>query len=162
MNDSQRKAMFAKGRTIDTVTVKELVKAIDGKGRDEHTEPLYSEIERRNKDIPHPKRVKVGTVFRDDPDAINKQQQKVNNFQNEVDYWKKITKFPHRDWQNHNQLGDSRWWALSNASTNLREAKKKLTKLEEDKKNGVVLERGDTFKSGKKRFFYKEIEKEDT
>lgn len=125
-------------------------------GRNGRTEDAYAEIERRNRLVPLPKFTKVGTVFRDDPNAIEKMKDKVKNFENEQEYWKKITKFPNRDYQNHRQLGDEKFFALTGASTNLREAKKKLDKLESDKKEGVKLSRETTFINGKKRFFFKE------
>jgi len=143
MNDKQRKAMFAKSKQIS--------KSIGGKSHKE-TPELYQKLEEINRDVPTPKLVKVGTVFRDDPNAIQKQELKVKNFEEEQDYWKNITKEPQRSYSH--TLGDARWWALSNTSTNLREAKKKLHKLESDKKEGTTLQRNTTFKDGKKRFFY--------
>lgn len=144
----QQKAMFAKAKQIS--------KSIGGKSQKEVPE-LYQQLEDKNRQVPKPEFVKVGTVFRDDPNAIEKQQQKVNNFEAEQDYWKGIVKEPSRSFGR--TLGDARWWALGNTSTNLREAKKKLLKLESDKKEGIVLTRNPTFKEGKKRFFFTEEKK---
>lgn len=135
---------------------KDLIKAIKGEQRNVINEKYYAEIERRNRQVAQPKHEKVGTVFRDDPNAIEKQQKRVMNFENEQEFWKKIIKFPRRDFRGHNQLGDQRWFALTSASTNLREAKKKLDKLKSDKEKGIILTREPTFKGGKKRFFFKE------
>jgi len=143
MLDKQRKAMFAKA--------KEISKSIGGKSQKEVPE-LYQQLEEKNRQVPKPKFVKVGIVFRDDPNAIEKQEQKVKNFENEQDYWKGIVKEPSRSFGR--TLGDARWWALGNTSTNLREAKKKLVNLESEKKEGIVLKRNPTFIEGKKRFFF--------
>ena len=165
MQDSQRKAMFSKinGKTSD----KELIKLIKGDSknfsdwyRNETNDPAYQEIERRNREIPKPKFVKTGKIFMDDPDAIKKQGQRVMNFENEQQYWKKIIKFPARDFHHGSQLGDTRWFALSSASTNLKEAKKKFAKLSSNKEQGITLKRNDTFKGGKKRFFFTEHDSE--
>ncbi len=165
MNDSQRKAMFAK--ISQKTSEKDLVKLIKGGskdwkdwGRNEMTEPAYLEIERRNREVPKPRFVTTGKIFMDDPDAIKKQGQRVMNFENEQEYWKKIIKFPNRDYQNHQQLGDERWFMLSSASTNLREAKKKYEKLSSNKEQGVTLQRNTTYKGGKPRFYYTEHDKE--
>ena len=143
--DAQRKAMFAKAKQIS--------KSIGGKSQKEVPQ-LYQQLEEKNRQVPKPKFVKVGTVFRDDPNAIEKQEQKVKNFENEQDYWKGIVKEPSRSFGR--TLGDARWWALGNTSTNLREAKKKLEKLKSDKEKGIKLTRQPTFIEGKKRFFFKE------
>ncbi len=144
-SDASRKAMFAKSKLI--------AKSIGGKSQKEVPE-LYQQLEEKNRQVPKPKFVKVGTVFRDDPNAIEKQEQKVKNFENEQDFWKGIVKEPSRTFST--TLGDQRWWALGNTSTNLREAKKKLVNLESEKESGVKLTRVPTFKEGKKRFFFKE------
>jgi len=145
MNRDSQKAMFAK--------TKQIIKSIDGKSVNDVPE-LYRELETANRDVPKPKFVRVGTVFRDDPNAIEKQKQKVKNFEAEQDYWKQIGKEPRRSFDS--TLGDSRWWALGNTSTNLREAKKKLMKLESDKEKGIKLERKSVFIGGKKRFKFEE------
>jgi len=76
------------------------------------------------------------------------------NFEAEQDFWKQIVKEPRRSFGT--TLGDQRWFALTGASTNLRETKKKLEKLKSDKEKGIILTRVPTFKEGKKRFFFKE------
>ena len=144
-SDASRKAMFAKSKLI--------AKSIGDKTVNDVPE-LYQQLEEKNRQVPKPKLERVGTVFRDDPNAIPKQAQKVMNFETEQDYWKNIVKEPSRSYRS--TLGDARWWALGNASTNLREAKKKLEKLKSDKEKGVILTRVPTFKDGKKRFFFKE------
>ena len=144
----QQKAKFAKS--------KQIAKSIGGKSQKEVPE-LYQQLEEKNRQVPKPKFVKVGTVFRDDPNAIEKQEQKVMNFENEQDFWKGIVKEPSRSFGR--TLGDARWWALGNTSTNLREARKKLEKLKSDEKKGIVLKRNPTFIEGKKRFFFTEEKK---
>lgn len=147
----------------------QLVKSIKGGsknwkdwGRTEKTEKEYAEIERRNREVPIPKKPEGvrGTIFQDDPNAISKMEAKVKYLEGEQDYWKKIIKFPSRDYENRNQLGDAKWYAMSNNSANLRDAKKKLTKIQERKESGTTLERKPTYKGGKKRFYYKEKPKE--
>jgi len=141
----QQKAMFAKAKLI--------AKSIGDKTVNDVPQ-LYQQLEEKNRQVPKPVRIRVGTVFRDDPNAIQKQEQRVKNFENEQDYWKQIVKEPHRSFRP--TLGDSRWFALTGASTNLREANKKLLKLKSDKEKGIILTRVPTFKEGKKRFFFKE------
>lgn len=144
----QQIAMFAKAKQIS--------KSIGDRSQKEVPE-LYHQLEEKNRQVPKPTQIRVGTVFRDDPNAIQKQEQKVKNFENEQDYWKLIVKEPQRTFGNAgNTLGDARWWALTNTSTNLREAKKKLDKLKSDKEKGIKLTRQPTFIEGKKRFFFKE------
>ncbi|MEE9410864.1 MAG: hypothetical protein V3V41_08050 [Candidatus Heimdallarchaeota archaeon] len=149
---------------------KDLVKAIKGGSKDwkdwernEKTEELYAEIERRNKEIPSPKRPEgaKGTIFRDDPDAVKKMEAKVKYLEDIADYWKKIIKFPHRDYQNHDQLGDAKWYAMSNNSANLRDAKKKLAGIKAQQERGTQLVRKTTYKQdqygkSKPRFYYSE------
>ena len=150
---------------METMTEKELVKAIKGGSKEwqkwkytEDNAKYYEEIERRNREIELPKLEKVGTVFRDDPNAISMMEKKIENKEKMVLYWKKIIKFPHRTYGNNmlGSLGDKKWYALTGASTEVREAKKKLAKLQADKKAGIKLERKNTFTTGKKRFYYKE------
>jgi len=145
MKDSQRKAMFAKTKLIS--------KKINGRSKKEVPE-LYQQLEEKNRQVAKPEFVDVGRVFRDDPNAIPKQELKVKNFENEQDYWKNIVKEPQRSFGT--TLGDQRWFALDGASTNLREAKKKLMKLESDKEKGIKLERKPVFIGGKKRFKFEE------
>jgi len=78
------------------------------------------------------------------------------------DYWKKVTKFPARDYHHGTQLGDAKWYEMSNNSATLRDTKKKLAKVKERKESGTTLERKTTYKGGKPRFYYKENPKEGT
>ena len=142
---------------------KDIIKSIKGGskdwhdwGRNEKTEDAYAEIERRNREIPTPKSKLGDKVFRDDPDAVSKMEQKVKYWEDQKDYWNKIIKFPHRDYQTHNQLGDARWFMGSSISTNLREAKKKLEGIKAQQGRGTDLVRKPTYKDGKKRFYYSE------
>ncbi len=149
---------------------KDLVKAIKGGSKDwndwnrtEKNEELYAEIEKRNKEVPSPKRPEgaKGTIFRDDPDAVSKMEAKVEYLEDIQAYWKKIIKFPHRDYQNHDQLGDAKWYAMSNNSANLRDAKKKLAGIKAQQERGTQLVRKPTYKSdqygkSKPRFYYSE------
>ena len=142
---------------------KDLVKKIKNGSKDWHdwnknesNEKYYQEIERRNRLVEKPKLTKVGKVFRDDPNAISMMKTKLENKEKMVLYWKSILQFPARDTQRGSSLGDSKFYALTGASTEVREAKKKLAKLESDKKAGKTLERKSTFTTGKKRFYYKE------
>jgi len=147
-SDASRKAMFAKSKLI--------AKSIGGKSQKEVPE-LYQQLEDKNRQVPKPT-IKLGDpVFRDDPEAIPKQKNKVKFWEEEQDYWKGIVKEPSRSFGR--TLGDARWWALGNTSTNLREAKKKLEKLKSDEKKGIVLKRNPTFIEGKKRFFFTEEKK---
>lgn len=137
---------------------KDLIKQIKGGskdwhdwGRNENTEELYAEIEKRNKAIPKP----TGgypKIFRDDPDAVSKMEQKIAYVEKEQAYWKSIIKFPNRDYQNHSQLGDAKWYETSLISTKLREAKKKLEQI----KGQGDLTRHTTYAGGRKSFYYKE------
>ena len=146
---------------LKKMSEKDLVKKIKNGSKDwreweknESNEKYYEEIERRNTLIELPKTKKVGKVFRDDPNAISMMKTKIENKEKMVLYWKSIIKFPARTYGR--ALGDTKWYALTGASTEVREAKKKLEKLESDKKAGKTLERKATFTTGKKRFYYKE------
>ena len=146
---------------LKKMSEKDLVKKIKNGSKDwreweknESNEKYYEEIERRNTLIELPKTKKVGKVFRDDPNAISMMKTKIENKEKMVLYWKSIIKFPARTYGR--ALGDTKWYALTGASTEVREAKKKLEKLESDKKAGKTLERKSTFTTGKKRFYYKE------
>lgn len=144
----QQKAMFAKAKQIS--------KSIGGKSQKEVPE-LYQQLENKNRQVPRSTLRLGGTVFRDDPDAIPKQEQKVKYWESQQDFWKNIVKEPQRSFGR--TLGDARWWALGNTSTNLREANKKLDKLKSDEEKGIKLTRQPTFIEGKKRFFFKEEKK---
>lgn len=139
---------------------KDIVKSIKGGSKNwkdwnknENNEDAYAEIERRNRAIPKPTSKRGGTVFQDDPEAVGKQEQVVKHWEDQKDYWKKITKEPSRTYGQ--TLGDAVWYMGSNVSTNLRTAKKKLDKLKADKETGVTLTREPTYKDNKKRFYYK-------
>jgi hypothetical protein len=145
---------------------KDLIKSIKGGskdwhdwGRSEKTEDAYAEIERRNREVQRPS-INYPKIFRDDPDAITKMEQKIKVVEKEQEYWKQIIKFPNRDYQNHSQLGDAKWYETGLTSTKLREAKKKLANLESNKEKGITLKRNDTFKGGNKRFYYTEHDSE--
>jgi len=134
-------------------------------GRTGRNEKEYAEIERRNKEVPYPKKPEgysKGSIFQDDPKAIEKYETKIKYLEAEQDYWKKITKFPARDYENRNQLGDQKWFYPGGISTNIRDTKKKLAKVKERKEAGTTLERKVTYKGGKPRFYYKENPKEGT
>ena len=144
-------------------TIKDIIKSIKGGskdwhdwGRNEKTEDAYAEIEKRNREIPTPTMKGGGKIFRDDPDAVGKMEQKVKFWEERQDYWKKVTKFPSRDYQNRNQLGDAKWYELSNIGANLRDAKKKLDGIKAQQGRGTDLVRKSTYPSGKKRFYYSE------
>lgn len=161
---------------LSSTSDKDLIKSIKGGskdwhewGRNEKTEDAYAEIERRNKEIPTPKRPEGarGTIFRDDPDAVSKMEAKVKYLEDVHDYWKKVTKFPNRDYQNRNQLGDAKYYELSNNSANLRDAKNKLAGIKAQQERGTQLVRKTTYKSdqygkSKPRFYYSEEPKEET
>ena len=142
---------------------KDIIKSIKGGskdwhawGRTEKNEELYAELERRNREVPTPTSKSGGKVFRDDPDAVSKMEQKVKYWEDQKDYWSKIIKFPSRDYQTPNQLGDARWFMGTNISTNLRDAKKKLEGIQAQQGRGTDLVRKPTYKGGKKRFYYSE------
>jgi len=160
-NKSKENKKDSSNDDIEKMTEKDLVKKIKNGSKEwqkweknESNEKYYEEIERRNRLIELPKTTKVGKVFRDDPNAISMMKTKVENKEKMVLYWKSIIKFPARTYGR--ALGDTKWYALTGASTEVREAKKKLEKLESDKKAGKTLERKSTFTTGKKRFYYKE------
>lgn len=132
--------------------------------RNDSNEKFYAEIERRNRDVPKPKRPEGagGTIFQDDPKAIEKYEKKITYLENQQDYWKKIIKFPARDYKNRNQLGDAKYYEMSNNSANLNTTRKQLAKVKARSESGATLERKVTYKGGKPRFYYKENPKEGT
>ena len=146
----------------DDMSEKDIVKQIKSGSKDfkdwyrnEENEHLYAEIEKRNKSIPKP----TGTypkIFRDDPDAVSKMEQKIKVLEDRQAYWKKIIKFPARDFKNMQQLGDQKWYALTGASTDLREAKKKLEGIKAQQARGTTLTRKPTYQNGRKNFYYSE------
>jgi len=159
-------------KKIGDMSEKDLIKSIKGESKDWHdwdrnekTEDAYAEIERRNKEIPKPKRPEGagGTIFQDDPDAIEKYEKKIKYLEDIGEYWKEVTKFPARDYHTRpTQLGDAKWYEMSNNSQNLNTTRKKLAKVKERKESGTTLERKVTYKGGKPRFYYKENPKEGT
>lgn len=157
------------GSGLSSQSEKELISSIKAGKKDWHdwyrndsNDKFYAEIEKRNKEIPRPKRPEGagGTIFQDDPNAISKYESKVKYLEDMGDYWKKVTKFPARDHKTPGQLGDAKWYELSNNSANLRDTKKKLEKVKARKESGTTLERKVTYKHGKPRFYYKENPKE--
>ena len=150
----------------------ELIKSIKAGSKDfkdwyrsEKNEKEYAEIERRNKEVPKPKRPEGagGTIFQDDPNAISKYETKIKYLEDVGDYWKKITKFPARDYHTRpTQLGDAKYYEMSNNSANLNTTRKQLAKVKTRKESGATLERKVTYKGGKPRFYYKENPKEGT
>jgi len=150
------------GKHSETST-KDIIKSIKGGSKDWHdwsrtekNEELYAEMEKRNREVEKPTSKLPDKVFRDDPDAVKKMEKKVKYWEDQKDYWNKITKFPHRDYQTPNQLGDAKWFMGSNISTNLRDAKKKLEGIKSQQARGTDLIRKPTYKGGKKRFYYSE------
>tara|TARA_Y100001949_G_C15985160_1_gene330256 strand:- start:701 stop:3307 length:2607 start_codon:yes stop_codon:yes gene_type:complete len=154
--------------------MKDIIKSVKGGSKDWHDwkpeehRAEYEEIERRNAAIPDPEfgdYKPAETIFRDDPDAVPKMEAKIKYLESVADYWKKITKFPARDYGNMrigDSLGDAKWYAGSNNGANLRDAKKKLEKI----KNQGNLTRNTTYKTdsggkSKPRFYYTEDPKED-
>ena len=66
---------------------------------------------------------------------MKKLRKKILVLEEEHDYWKKIIKFPARTYFNYrykgeHPLGDAKWYSLSSASTNLKNARDKLLSLE--------------------------------
>lgn len=153
---------------FSNMSEKDIIKSIKGGSKDFHdwyrdakpeNEELYAEIERRNKEVPRPKRPEGagGTIFRDDPDAVSKMEVKVKYLEGVADYWKQITKFPTRDYHTRpTQLGDAKFYEMSNNSANLRDARKKLEGIKAQQARGTTLTRKPTFKDNKKRFYYSE------
>jgi hypothetical protein len=159
------------GSGVSAQSEKELISSIKGGSKDWHdwyrkesNEKEYAEIEKRNQAIPKPKRPEGagGTIFQDDPNAISKYETKIKYLEDVGDYWKKVTKFPARDHKTPGQLGDAKWYEMSNNSQNLNTVRKKLAKVKERKESGTTLERKVTYKHGKPRFYYKENPKEGT
>ena len=94
----------------------------------------------------------VEAVFLDDPNAIPMMKKRIANLEKQRTYWKGIKKTVPRTYDS--SLGDQRWYMLDNVSTKLRTAKKKLEQLEQNKRDGVKLQRNTTYKHGKPRFYY--------
>ena len=153
--------------------MKGIIKSVKGGSKDwrewkpeEHREE-YAEIEKRNKEIPTPKYPEGydgSTIFRDDPDAVSKMEKKVEYLESISDYWKKVQKFPARDYGNmiRSSLGDAKWYSLTNNSQLLNGARKKLEQV----KNQGTLTRNTTYKTdsggkSKPRFYYTEEPKEE-
>ena len=95
-------------------------------------------------------------VFLDDPNAIPMMKKRIANLEKQRTYWKGIKKTVPRTYDS--SLGDQRWYMLDNVSTKLRTAKKKLEQLEQNKRDGVKLQRNTTYKHGKPRFYYTQQE----
>tara|TARA_B100001245_G_C22712543_1_gene346652 strand:- start:77 stop:673 length:597 start_codon:yes stop_codon:yes gene_type:complete len=92
------------------------------------------------------------TVFLDDPNAIPMMKKRIADLEKKKTYWKGIKKTVPRPYDRSE--GDARWYMLDNISTKLRTAKKKLEQLEQNKRDGVKLQRNTTYKHGKPRFYY--------
>lgn len=149
-------------------STKDLIKSIKGGSKDWHdwgrtgnTEDAYAEIERRNREVPRPTGKFDNSIFRDDPDAVAKMENKIKVLEDRQEYWKQITKFPSRDYHNRKQLGDMKWYEAGNLSANLRDAKKKLVGIKTQQERGTTLTRKPTYPDNKKRFYYSEEPKEE-
>ena len=142
-----------KAGKLEKIDIKKLLKSIthgtDGKKKDWHDihieehQDEFREIERRNREIPKPKRSVPDKIFRDDPDAVSKMEEKIKYLEEIKDYWKKITKFPVRDYRNVigiGALGDAKWYEMTNNSQLLNGAKKRLDQI----KNQGTLTRNTT------------------
>ena len=128
---------------LSSLTEKELIKKIKGGSSnwkdwyfEDHPDrqKYYEEIERRNQEIPKPEG-SYEKIFLDDPYGLKKLRKKILVLEEEHDYWKKIIKFPARTYFNYrykgeHPLGDAKWYSLSSASTNLKNARDKLLSLE--------------------------------
>ena len=156
--------VFKQEKNVIDMTEKELSKAVKKDSKDfqdwyynEENAKYYQEIERRNRLIEYPKD-NYEKIFRDDPKAIEKMQNKIRVLEERKDYWKKIIKFPARTYGNNmrNALGDSKWYAATSASTDLNMAKKKLVLIE----NQGTLTRKPTYQDGRKNFYYTEETKQ--
>jgi hypothetical protein len=153
---------------LTSLTDKELIKKIKGDSDNfkdwyynEDNAKYYQEIERRNRLVKYPQG-NYGKIFRDDPQAIQKMQDKIKVLEDRKDYWKKIIKFPARTYHEiRGALGDQKWYAAAGASTDLNMAKKKLVLIE----NQGILTRKPTYVkdqegTSKRRFYYTEESKE--
>ena len=161
--------VFKQEKNVIDMTEKELSKAVKKDSKNfqdwyynEENAKYYQEIERRNRLIEYPQG-NYETIFRDDPKAIEKMQNKIKVLEDRKDYWKKIIKFPSRTHgaNMRGALGDKKWYAGTSASTDLNMAKKKLVLIE----NQGNLTRNTTYKENqygksKPRFYYTEESKE--
>ena len=159
---------FKEEKNVIDMTEKELSKAIKKDSKNfqdwyynEENAKYYQEIERRNRLVEYPKG-SYQKIFRDDPQAIEKMQQKIKVLEDRKDYWKKIIKFPARTYGNNMRqaLGDRKFYAATSASTDLNMARKKLALIE----NQGTLTRNVTYKENqygksKPRFYYTEESK---
>jgi len=115
----------------------------------------YKKLYRYGSDYVNKIKRKAGeanTVFLDDPNAIPMMKKRIADLEKKRIYWKGIKKTVPRTYDS--SLGDQRWYMLDNISTKLRTAKKKLEQLEQNKREGVKLQRNTTYKHGKPRFYY--------
>ena len=95
-------------------------------------------------------------IFEDDPDAVSKLEAKLVVLVKEQAYWKSIKKVPRTYKQTPE---DARWYMLPSVTTNIREVKKKIKRIQDRKEAGIELVRKTTFKNGRKVFYYdKEVE----
>jgi len=129
--------------------------------RNDRTESAYAEIEIRNKNLPRPQGKFANSIFRDDPDAVEKLENKIKVLEERQAFWKQVIKFPNRDNENRNQLGDRKHYEAGNLSANLRDARKKLEAIKAQQGRGTELVRKPTYKGGSKRFYYSEEPKDD-
>ena len=100
----------------------------------------------------------MSVIYQDDPNALEKLALKLEGLEKQKAYWKTIKKCVPRTFDNSPE--DARWYMLTNISTKIREVKKKIATIENRAKEGKILVRNDTFKNGRKCFFFTEIEKE--
>ena len=94
-------------------------------------------------------------IFQDDPEALSKLKVKLEKLEETKAYWKAIKKIPRT--YTHTQE-DARWYMLPSTTTNIREVKKKIKKIEDRITAGKTLVRKTTFKNGRKVFYYHEVE----
>jgi hypothetical protein len=95
-------------------------------------------------------------IFQDDPDAIPKLEQKLQDLEKQRAYWKTVKKTVPRDYSATE--GDRKWFMPQNINANIRTVKKKLEVIKNRKEKNIGLKRKTTFKNGRKVFYYEEVE----
>ena len=93
-------------------------------------------------------------IFQDDPDAVQKLEDKLAKLESEKAYWKGLKPEP-RTFQHEND-NMKRSFMLPLTNQNIRSVKQKIDMIKSRQERGASLERKTTFVGGKKRFYYSE------
>jgi len=94
-------------------------------------------------------------IFSDDPQALEKLQNKLSQLEEKRKFWKTIKKCKPRRYDG--SLEDRKWYEPQLINQEIGRIKKRIEKIQSLQNNNIQLERIPVFKNGKKFFKYQEV-----